>query len=86
MSNEEWIASLKQNEIIALNRDIDLQTAISINYGDHAWGEASDRIRWASEQSGVAAVNYPQGAFYENIENLPYSSMPRPPVPALRQG
>lgn len=74
MSNEEWIASLKQNEIIALNRDIDLQTAISINYGDHAWGEASDRIRWASEQSGVAAVNYPQGAFYENIENLPYSS------------
>lgn len=74
MSNEDWIASLSQEEILALNRDIDLQTAISINYGDHAWGEASDRIRWAVENSETAAVNYPQGAYYENIEGLPYSS------------
>lgn len=74
MSNEDWIASLSQNEILALNRDIDLQTAISINYGDHAWGEASDRIRWAVDNSETAAVNYPQGAYYENIEGLPYSS------------
>ncbi len=74
MSNEEWIASLSQDEILALNRDIDLQAAISINYGDHAWGEASDRIRWAVENSDTAAVNYPQGAYYENIEGLPYSS------------
>ena len=74
MSNEDWIASLSQDEILALNRDIDLQTAISINYGDHAWGEASDRIRWAVENSETAAVNYPQGAYYENIEGLPYSS------------
>ena len=48
--------------------------AISINYGDHAWGEASDRIRWAVKNSETAAVNYPQGAYYENIEGLPYSS------------
>lgn len=74
MSNEDWIASLSQEEILALNRDIDLQTAISINYGDHAWGEASDRIRWAVDNSETAAVNYPQGAYYENIEGLPYSS------------
>lgn len=74
MSNEDWIASLSQEDILALNRDIDLQTAISINYGDHAWGEASDRIRWAVENSDTAAVNYPQGAYYENIEGLPYSS------------
>lgn len=74
MSNEAWIASLSQDEILALNRDIDLQTAISINYGDHTWGEASDRIRWAVENSETAAVNYPQGAYYENIEGLPYSS------------
>lgn len=74
MSNAEWIASLSQDEILALNRDIDLQTAISINYGDHAWGEASDRIRWAVKNSETAAVNYPQGAYYENIEGLPYSS------------
>lgn len=74
MSNEDWIASLSQNEILALNRDISLQTAISINYGDHAWGEASDRIRWVVENSDAAAVNYPQGAYYENIEGLPYTS------------
>ena len=74
MSNEDWIASLSQEEILALNRDIDLQTAISINYGDHALGEASDRIRWAVDNSETAAVNYPQGAYYENIEGLPYSS------------
>ncbi|MBE5056856.1 S-layer homology domain-containing protein [Pseudoflavonifractor sp. DSM 107456] len=74
MSNEDWIASLSQDEILALNRDINLQTAISINYGDHAWGEASDRIRWVVENSEAATVNYPQGAYYENIEGLPYSS------------
>ncbi len=74
MSNEDWIKTLDQNEIIALSRDINLQTAISINYGDHAWGEASDRMRWVSKNSGIAAVNYPQGAYYENIESIPYSS------------
>lgn len=59
MSNEAWIASLTQDQILALNRDINLQAAISINYGAHAWGETSDRIRWASENSGIAAINYP---------------------------
>ena len=74
MSNEDWIASLTQEQILALNRDIDLQAAISINYSEHAWGEASDRIKWASKNSKTAAVNYPQGAYYENIESLPYTS------------
>lgn len=74
MSNEAWIKSLTEDQILALNRDIDLQAAISINYGDHAWGEASDRIRWVVQNSDIAAVNYPQGAYYENIETLPYTS------------
>lgn len=73
MSNEAWIASLSQDEILALNREIDLQTAISINQ-DRAWGEASDRMEWSSHDSSVAAVNYQQGTYYENIENLTYSS------------
>ena len=73
MSNEEWIASLDQDQILALNREIDLQTAISINQ-DRAWGEASDRMEWSSQDSSVAAVNYQQGTYYENIENLTYSS------------
>ena len=73
MSNEDWIASLSQDQILALNREIDLQTAISINQ-DRAWGEASDRMEWSSQDSSVAAVNYQQGTYYENIENLTYSS------------
>ena len=73
MSNEDWIASLSQEEILALNRDIDLQTQLSINYAEHPWGEASDRVTWSSEASDVAAVNYPQGAYYEDIGNLPYT-------------
>ena len=73
MSNEAWIASLDQDQILALNREIDLQTAISINQ-DRAWGEASDRMEWSSQDSSVAAVNYQQGTYYENIENLTYSS------------
>ncbi|MDY3712080.1 MAG: hypothetical protein SO044_06680 [Agathobaculum sp.] len=74
LSNEAWIAPLSQEQILALQRDIDLQAAISINYGDHAWGEASDRIAWASRDNNIAAINYPQGACYENIEGLPYTS------------
>ena len=73
MSNEDWSASLSQDQILALNREIDLQTAISINQ-DRAWGEASDRMEWSSQDSSTAAVNYPQGAYYEDIEDLPYTS------------
>lgn len=74
MSNEEWIASLTQDQILALNRDIDLQTAISINYGAHAWGEVSDRIRWSAEQNATASVNYSQGSYYTDISKLAYDS------------
>lgn len=74
MSNEAWIASLTQDQILALNRDIDLQTAISINYGAHAWGEVSDRIRWSSEQNSTATVNYSQGSYYTDVSKLPYDS------------
>ena len=74
MSNEDWIASLNQDQILALNRDIDLQAELGINYDDHPWGEASDRVEWSSQDSSTAAVNYPQGAYYEDIEDLPYTS------------
>ena len=79
MSNEDWIASLDQEQILALNRDIDLQAELGINYDDHPWGEASDRVEWSSHDSSTAAVNYPQGAYYEDIEDLPYTSFARPP-------
>ncbi len=74
MNNEKWISGLNQDQILALNRDIDLQTVISINYGAHLWSEAIDRLNWLSENSEIAAVNYPQGAYYENVEGLPNPS------------
>lgn len=63
-----------QRDILALNRDISLKNAISINYGEYAWQELSDQIAWASSNSGVASVNYQQGTLYENIENFTYTS------------
>lgn len=63
-----------QHDILALNRDISLKNAISINYGEYAWQELSDQIAWASSNSSVASVNYQQGTLYENIENFTYTS------------
>ena len=74
MSNVEKIADMSQSDILALKRDISLANVVSINYGDHAWGEISDQIAWASSNSGVASVNYQRGTLYENIENFNYTS------------
>lgn len=74
MSNREWIKSLTQDQILNLKRDINLKTVISINYDAHAWGEASDRIRWASENSDAASINYDFISTYTDIEELDYAS------------
>lgn len=74
MSNVQRIAEMDQAQILALKRDISLAKVVSINYGDHAWGEISDQIAWASSKSNVASLNYQRGTLYENIEMLNYTS------------
>lgn len=81
MSNVEKIKTLwgsggqeGSEAIVALQRDIALKNVISINYGDYAWAELADQIRWASSDSKVATVNYQQGTLYENIENFSYTT------------
>lgn len=81
MSNVEKIKALwgnggetGSNKIVELQRDIALKNVISINYGEYAWAELADQIRWSSSNSKVATVNYQQGTLYENIENFSYTS------------
>ena len=81
MSNVEKIKTLwgdggenGSNAIVALQRDIALRNVISINYGQYAWAELADQIKWYSDDSSVATVNYRQGTLYENIENFSYTT------------
>lgn len=74
LSNRDKISQMSQKEILALNRDIQLKEVISTNYGERAWNALADQIIWKSEDSSVASINYPQGSYYDNIENYTYVS------------
>lgn len=74
MSNVEKISKMTSEEILALNRDINLKNVISINYGDYAWGQISDQIKWASSNNSVADINYKDVNLYSDIQDLGYTS------------
>jgi hypothetical protein len=74
MDNAPSISQMSSEEILQLNRDIHLKNIISINFGEHAWGQISDQIRWNSSDNSVATINYRQGSLYENINNFAYVS------------
>lgn len=74
LSNREQISNMSQEQILALNRDIQLKEVISTNYGERAWNALADQIIWKSGDSSVASINYPQGSYYDNIENFSYVS------------
>lgn len=74
LSNRDRISKMKPEDIVALNRDIQLKEVISTNYGERAWNALADQIIWKSGDSGVASINYPDGSFYDNIENYSYVS------------
>lgn len=74
LSNRDEISQMTQEQILALNRDIQLKEVISTNYGERAWNALADQIIWKSEDSSVASINYPQGSYYDNIENYTYVS------------
>jgi len=77
LSNKNMIASLYNTgssaAIVALNRDINLQKYISINYGAYAWSAISDQIAWLSDNTAVATINYRQGTVYEPLESFSYT-------------
>ena len=74
MSNVEKISKMTSEDILALNRDINLKNVISINYGDYAWGQISDQIKWASSNNSVADINYKDVNLYSDIQDLGYTS------------
>jgi hypothetical protein len=74
MSNLPTISAMSSEEILALKRDIKLRNEASINFGDHDWGQISDQIQWYSSDSRIGSLNYQQGGYYRNIEELIYSS------------
>ena len=85
MSNIPQIKNMTSEEILAMKRDIYLKDVISINYGDHAWGQISDQIKWQSSDNSIAKINYKQGTIYDNIENYTYTSY-RPTTEFLLTG
>lgn len=74
MSNREWISKLSSEDILILNREIYLKNVLSINFGDHTWGQLKDQIRWKSSDSSAASINFKDISIYNNIDNLSYSS------------
>lgn len=74
LSNIAGISGKSSEEILALERDITLRKVISINYGEYAWKQLTDKIAWAVEDSGIASVNYAQGGRYDSIENYSYTT------------
>ncbi|MCD7999664.1 MAG: hypothetical protein LUH21_20805 [Clostridiales bacterium] len=84
LSNRDKISNLYQKEggqkaILDLERDINLQKVISINYGEYAWTELADRMQWKvtsdnEEMAPSASVNYRLGSQYRNINGLPSQS------------
>ena len=51
LSNVQNISGMSSDEILDLNRNITLGRTISINYGDYAWAQVTDKISWLSTEN-----------------------------------
>ena len=74
MTNIPTIRDMSQDQRIALRRDISLRNIISANYGEYAWSELGDQLKWESSNNAVATLNYRQGAVDEDIRFAPYTT------------
>lgn len=78
LDNNDYIKNLYEGSgsqgILDLNREISLKKFMGINYSQYPWGNITDQIKWESDNSKAASVNYKQGSLYENIEKFDYTS------------
>ena len=78
LDNNDYIKALYEGSgsqgILELNREISLKRYMGINYSQYPWGNITDQIKWSSDNSKIASVNYKQGTLYENIEKFDYKS------------
>ena len=85
MDNAATIGSMSQDQILALKGDISLRNIVSANYGEYAWTELSDQLKWASDNNSAVTINNRQGSLYEDIRKLSYDSY-RPGADMLLSG
>ncbi|MDR0959488.1 MAG: hypothetical protein LBM23_03900 [Propionibacteriaceae bacterium] len=69
-STGDYIPYMTQDEILTLNGDIHLENAVSINFGDYAWKQLTDRIAWNNSNPETASLNYRQGSAWVDYANL----------------
>ena len=74
LSNVDAISQMTSEQILALERDIYLQEVISINYGEYAWAQITDRMKWSIEDNTIADVQYQEGGVYAGINSYNYST------------
>ncbi len=72
MSNRDQFSAMLSEEILSYEREISLHNDLSINYGEFAWAELTDRLSWESSDNSVATINYKQGVMYNDIRKYTY--------------
>ncbi|WP_066507521.1 S-layer homology domain-containing protein [Abyssisolibacter fermentans] len=74
MSNGDILSTMTSDEILALNRKINISDTLSINNNDYNWSKIADKFKWESSNDDIASIKYNDGGFYKNIEDYTYSS------------
>lgn len=74
MSIGDILSTMTSDEILALNRKINITDTLSINNNDYKWSNIADKFTWKSSNDDIASIKYSDGGFYKNIEDYPYSS------------
>jgi len=75
MSNVDAISQMTSEQILGLNRNINLKNDLQINNTDYKdLGPITDQFAWKSSDSSRAALYFNTNGIVDNIENFGYSS------------
>ena len=87
LSDDKKSLNLSQISLAELQHDVNLSTVISLNFGDYAWGNISDQIKWSAkgEPEDAGILYYHQASQYVALEDLTLDSV-FPTSDLLEQG
>ena len=85
MSPNENLSTMTSEEILALNRQINLTDEVSINKKQYKWSSIADKITWKVSDDGRVSLKYNDGGVYRDIGDLPSNSF-LPFIDFLLQG
>ncbi|WP_417083226.1 S-layer homology domain-containing protein [Evtepia gabavorous] len=78
LTNKDTLRGKNQDDILALERQIDLKTPVSINSDEYPWTQLEDQIRWKVESDSagtdVAILNNQQGGVWSDLRTFDYDS------------